>query len=85
MPRRSPAPTPSYFTGAASDGLRSESLDGDGATATPSRSPSFDASDVTPASSAGVPSVVTDPLDDFLERYTCDLMPEQTVAKLKKR
>lgn len=30
-------------------------------------------------------SDITDPLDDFLKRYTIDIMPEETVAKLKKR
>ena len=30
-------------------------------------------------------SDITDPLDDFLKRYTISIMPEETVAKLKKR
>lgn len=30
-------------------------------------------------------SDITDPLDDFLKRYTISLLPEETVAKLKKR
>lgn len=37
------------------------------------------------ASSASRRTDITDPLDDFLKRYTIDVMPEETVAKLKKR
>jgi hypothetical protein len=28
---------------------------------------------------------LTDPLDDFLARYTCDVVPDVVVGKLKKR
>jgi len=28
---------------------------------------------------------LTDPLDDFLARYTCDIVPDVVVGKLKKR
>ena len=35
--------------------------------------------------SASSLSDITDPLDDFLKRYTISLMPEETVAKAKKR
>ena len=34
-------------------------------------------------SSLSARSSLTDPLDDFLKRYTINVMPEETVAKLK--
>jgi hypothetical protein len=81
MRRRSPSPTPSFFDPASdADGLVASSYGRSSVTA--SDDLDLAGSDVTPppSSSAGV----TDPLDDFLERYTCDLRPVETGAKLKK-
>ena len=94
--RASPSPTPSFVTGAASDdGLASASYLDDGAGSSALRSTSLSDDRLDRASSGArssdidgsltVSDVVTDPLDDFLERYTCDLVPVETVAKLKKR
>ena len=97
--RGSPSPTPSFVTGAASDdGLASASYHGDydGAGSSALRSNSLsddvlDRSSSEPRSSdidgdsLTASDAMTDPLDDFLERYTCDLVPVETVAKLKKR
>ena len=35
--------------------------------------------------SDGASDALTDPLDDFLARYTCDIVPDVVVGKLKKR
>jgi hypothetical protein len=100
MPRRSPSPTPSFFTSgpASDDGLASAPYRDDasrGSSALES-APLYDDDDVGARSSLTAGSrtasdlselsdVMTDPLDDFLERYTFDPVPAETVAKLKKR
>ena len=73
------APSFVSFSAAGSEGL----TDGLTESMLDSASASRSASDsLTPSPP---PSSLTDPLDDFLERYTCVVVPGETVAKFKKR
>lgn len=65
--------------GGGDDGFSGDDDIDDGSSSLYSRSLSVS------SASRGGRSDITDPLDDFLKRYTINIMPEETVAKLKKR